>query len=247
VDFVDRIRRRLLRLEAERGRPGLVMVAYDTELFGHWWHEGPDFLERMLRLLPTAGVRVTTLAGAIEAGHVGGRADPATGSWGAGKELAVWEGAAVSDLVAAGRDVQGRLLTLVDDAGEMRARRPDLDAAATQALLAMASDWAFMVSHDSTPDYARRRAFGHLQAFADIEAAVRSGPGSGVGGAGPVAGDGGSGGGRAGGGSGGGRAGGGSGGGRADGGDPTSADRCADLERPFPHLDARLLGSRSPR
>jgi 1,4-alpha-glucan branching enzyme len=227
-DFVDHVRRRLLQLEAERGRPGLVMVAYDTELFGHWWREGPEFLERILRLLPSAGVRVTTLAGAIEAGQVRGRADPATGSWGAGKDLAVWEGAAVSDLVAAGRDVQGRLLALVDDAGEMRARRRDLDAAATQALLAMSSDWAFMVSHDSTPDYARRRAFGHLQAFADIEAAVRSEPGSGVGGGSPVAGS---------------RV----AGGGAGGGDPASGDRCADLERPFPHLDARLLGHRSPK
>ena len=229
VDFVDHVRRRLLQLAAERGRPGLVLAAYDTELFGHWWSEGPEFLERILRLLPTVGVRVTTLAGAIAAGHVGGRADPGTGSWGAGKDLAVWKGAAVSDLVTAGRDVQHRLLALVTDAGETHARRPDLDAAATQALLALSSDWAFMISQDSTPDYARRRALGHLQAFADIEAVVRSESASRAGGAGPVG------------------AGGVAGGGAGSGGAGSGAvgDPCAGLERPFPHLDARLLRSRS--
>ena len=39
----------------------LVVAAYDTELFGHWWHEGPLWLDRVLRLLPQAGVHVTTL------------------------------------------------------------------------------------------------------------------------------------------------------------------------------------------
>ncbi|HSK55670.1 MAG TPA: 1,4-alpha-glucan branching protein domain-containing protein [Jiangellales bacterium] len=218
-DFVEHVRRRLLDLAAARGRPGLVMVAYDTELFGHWWSEGPMFLERILRLLPSAGVRVTTLSGAIAAGHLSGRVDPQTGSWGAGKDLAVWEGDAVSDLVAAGRDVQRRLLALVDDAGEMRARRPDLDAAATQALLALASDWAFMVSHDSTPDYARRRASGHLRAFADIERALRSSPRTGDTGGGPD-----------------------QGGGSRSGG-PDAVGPSADVERPFPHLDARLLAT----
>ena len=80
------------RLEDHRrdrdGRPGVVVVAYDTELFGHWWHEGPQFLERVLRALPAAGVRLTTLAGAIEAGHVAGPGRPRAGVVGLGQGLA---------------------------------------------------------------------------------------------------------------------------------------------------------------
>ncbi|MGH3326252.1 MAG: hypothetical protein ACRDPT_00350, partial [Streptomycetales bacterium] len=71
-DFASVVRERLLGLRAQRkGRPGLVVVAYDTELFGHWWHEGPAWLEAVLRALPEAGVRVTTLRGAADAGLVG--------------------------------------------------------------------------------------------------------------------------------------------------------------------------------
>ena len=52
-DFVRVVRDRLVEQAARReGRPGLVVVAYDTELFGHWWYEGPAFLETVLTRLP---------------------------------------------------------------------------------------------------------------------------------------------------------------------------------------------------
>ena len=125
ADFVDVVRRRLLHLADQRdGRPGLVVAAYDTELFGHWWHEGPAFLEQVLRLLPEAGVRVTTLRGAIEAGHVEGRVDLGPGSWGSGKDWRVWDGAQVADLVDDNARLQKRWLDAVDDALRPPAARP---------------------------------------------------------------------------------------------------------------------------
>ena len=58
--------------ESERiGRPAHVVAAFDTELFGHWWYEGPMWLERVLRALPAAGVRVGTLSDAVADGFVG--------------------------------------------------------------------------------------------------------------------------------------------------------------------------------
>ena len=62
-DFVGAARDRLAALAAHRpaGPPPVAVVAWDTELFGHWWHEGPQFLEHVLRMLPEAGVRPATL------------------------------------------------------------------------------------------------------------------------------------------------------------------------------------------
>ena len=71
ADFVSVVRERLLALQEQHGRPALTVAAFDTELFGHWWHEGPAWLEAVLRALPAAGVRVTTLRGALDAGLVG--------------------------------------------------------------------------------------------------------------------------------------------------------------------------------
>jgi len=182
ADFVSVVRRRLLDLAGARdGRPALVTVAFDTELFGHWWHEGPAFLEQVLRLLPEAGVNVTTLRGAVEAGHVGGAVDLGEGSWGSGKDWRVWAGEQVADLVDNGARVQKQLLDLVD--AELGAwprrssRRADLDQLARDALLTLASDWAFMVTKDSAAHYARSRAAGHLADFTGLARAVEAGRG----------------------------------------------------------------------
>ncbi|PVZ14667.1 1,4-alpha-glucan branching enzyme [Actinomycetospora cinnamomea] len=160
-DFVGVVRARLEDLRARRGRPGLVVTAFDTELFGHWWHEGPAWLEAVLTALPEAGVRVTTLRGAVEAGHVEEPVVLPASSWGSGKDWRVWDGLAVRDLVADNADVAARLLAAVDGAEPTVGRDTTLDALATQAALALSSDWAFMVTKDSAAHYARRRAAQH--------------------------------------------------------------------------------------
>ncbi|HVU73485.1 MAG TPA: 1,4-alpha-glucan branching protein domain-containing protein [Mycobacteriales bacterium] len=167
VDFVTTVRNRL----AERGDDSLVVAAYDTELFGHWWHEGPLWLDRVLRLLPEAGLRVTTLAGAVEAGHVGRRVEevPHT-SWGAGKDWHIWDGEKVRDVVDSNAEVARRVLQVVDKVEPDGVRSPALDALAREAFLALASDWAFLVSHDGAVQYARDRVHEHaakVHALAD--------------------------------------------------------------------------------
>ena len=178
ADFVGAVRGRLLDLREQHGRPGLVVAGFDTELFGHWWHEGPDWLAAVLRALPAAGVRVDTLRGAAAAGHVGPPVPLGPSSWGAGKDWHVWDGPAVQDLTVAAKGVQDRLLSTVD-AHRGPVRDAVLDQLAREALLALSSDWAFMVSHDSAAGYARDRAATHagrLHALADLlDAGDRSG------------------------------------------------------------------------
>ncbi|HSR23161.1 MAG TPA: 1,4-alpha-glucan branching protein, partial [Candidatus Eisenbacteria bacterium] len=142
-DFVDAVRRRLLAVaDRQDGRPGLAMVAYDTELFGHWWHEGPVFLEHVLRLLPQAGVRLTTVGRAVDAVPAG-RVRLSTGSWGAGKDLRIWTGDAVRDLADEGDRVAARLQRVAArHAPRGAARSHTLDQLGRDALLALSSDWA---------------------------------------------------------------------------------------------------------
>ncbi|MFI9815698.1 1,4-alpha-glucan branching protein domain-containing protein [Saccharothrix variisporea] len=174
ADFVDHVVRRLRALREQHGKPSLVVAAYDTELYGHWWHEGPLWLEAVLRALPEAGVRVTTLRGAVEAGHVGTPVEIPPSSWGAGKDWHVWNGPQVSDIVDLNARVQQELLSL--DLGGTT-RNPVADQAVREALLALSSDWAFMVTKDSAADYARYRAKVHADRFAELAAALRHGRG----------------------------------------------------------------------
>lgn len=157
-DFVTVVRDRLRSLAARHGRPALVVAAYDTELFGHWWHEGPAWLEGVLRRLPEAGVRVSTLGAALPS-VLDAPVELPAGSWGTGKDWRVWDGAQVADLVADNDTLQLELRRGLPTPGAARDRVAD--QAVREALLALSSDWAFMVSKDSAADYARRRAAAH--------------------------------------------------------------------------------------
>lgn len=172
-DFVETVRQRLLQIRDQRdGRPGLTVAAFDTELFGHWWHEGPLWLRQVLDLLPQAGIRVTTLAGAKEAGLVGSRVHPESGSWGAGKDWHIWDGEAVAPMVADNNAAQMRVLDLLKTLPRAQGRSAVADQLARDLILALQSDWAFMVSHGSAAQYATDRHNQHHWAVAELADAI---------------------------------------------------------------------------
>jgi 1,4-alpha-glucan branching enzyme len=182
ADFVDVVRRRLTSESERIGRPAHVVAAFDTELFGHWWYEGPAWLERVLRALPEAGVRVGTLGDAMADGFVGPRIELPSGSWGSGKDWQVWAGDRVADLVQLNAEVVDTALAGVDKALAQTAaldtptpRDFVADQILRETLLTVSSDWPFMVSKDSAADYARHRAHLHAHATREIAGALASG------------------------------------------------------------------------
>jgi 1,4-alpha-glucan branching enzyme len=181
-DFVETVRRRLRSEAARIGRPALVVAAFDTELFGHWWHEGPAWLARVLRALPAAGIEVGTLAQAAERGFVGAPAPLGDSSWGSGKDWRVWAGSDVADLVRLTREVGqtaidavGKRLRAGGEPGFGPTRDPVADQILREGLLCLSSDWAFMVSKHSAEQYARERAHTHAHACREIAAAAAEG------------------------------------------------------------------------
>jgi len=178
-DFIGLVRQRLISESERIGRPAHVVAAFDTELFGHWWYEGPTWLERLLRALPEAGIRVGTLNDAMADGFVGTLVDLPPSSWGSGKDWQVWAGEKVADLVALNTEVVDTALSTVDKALSQTSAAPTRDFVADQilreTLLTVSSDWPFMVSKDSAADYARYRAHLHAHATREIAGALASG------------------------------------------------------------------------
>ncbi len=181
-DFVEVVRQRLIAESERIGRPAHVVAAFDTELFGHWWYEGPRWLERVLRALPRAGVRVGTLSDALDGGFVGTPTELPPSSWGSGKDWQVWSGPKVSDLVQLNTEVVDTALTTVDKALTQTAslgfpvpRDGVADQILRETLLTVSSDWPFMVSKDSAADYARYRAHLHAHAAREISDALAAG------------------------------------------------------------------------
>ena len=170
-----------LRPRAPRARPArrLVVAAYDTELFGHWWHEGPAFLGKAIRALRAAGVTVTTVEKALAAGHVAGELELRRRVVGRGQGLlrsGTARGCGRSRTRTSGCSAAGSTWSAGERAaGRLQTRRPDLDQLLTSLFHALSSDWAFLVTRGQSVDYARRRAERHRGDFHQLAQLVEDG------------------------------------------------------------------------
>jgi 1,4-alpha-glucan branching enzyme len=170
TDFVERVR---ARLEHDgRGLPGggLVVCAVDTELFGHWWYEGPIWLRAVVEECSRQGLSLVRLDDALEVLEPLPLGQEAAGwaasSWGEHGDLSTWSTSceSVSQMAFEARAGELRLLRAGRAAG----------AAALRELLALqSSDWAFMVTRELAVPYARERFEGHRLG---LERALADGP-----------------------------------------------------------------------
>lgn len=139
----------------------VLCAPFDTELFGHWWFEGPDFLRAIYGSLRARGVpRPSTASDALAAAHPQRIALP-PGSWGANGDWSMW----LSDLTAwTWRrlwPLERRFWTLAPQHLGDTAAHPALAQAARALLLAQSSDWQFIISTGAAADYAERRFVEH--------------------------------------------------------------------------------------
>jgi 1,4-alpha-glucan branching enzyme len=152
---------------------GVLTAPFDTELFGHWWFEGPHFLESMYRVLADfPDVRPITAGHHLDRGLPLPALRLPSGSWGANGDFSMWlnEGTAWTwerlwPLEQAFWDVAPAALT-------QPAMRTVLAQAARELLLAQSSDWQFIISTGAVPDYAFRRFNGHCEAAERLVAAL---------------------------------------------------------------------------
>lgn len=152
ADFVSRVRARLVD-------GGLCVCAFDTELLGHWWHEGPTWLAAVVEAAAAQGLAISRLDDALARHPAAPAPDdlPAT-SWGTPRDLSTWSGPRVADLAIAARRAELDVVARREEAGERELR---------ELLALQASDWAFLAARGQAGPYARERAAGHLAALRD--------------------------------------------------------------------------------
>jgi len=147
----------------------VVVSPFDAELFGHWWFEGPRFLESLLRRAAheREDFQLTTPAEFLAAHPSQQVVRPNPSSWGENGFNSVWldERAAwiYTHLHAATRrmtEIAHRHRETSDPAIERA-----LKQAARELLLAQSSDWAFLIKTKSAPEYATERTKDHLLRF----------------------------------------------------------------------------------
>ncbi len=140
---------------------GLAVCALDTELLGHFWHEGVDWLAAVIEACDDAGVELLPLDAALaETEPVAAPAELPPTSWGEPRDLATWSAPPAAELAWQAREAELRVLV----GGEHPSPR------ALRELLALqASDWAFAVTRETAGSYPRDRVHGHA---AELERAL---------------------------------------------------------------------------
>ena len=139
---------------------GLLCCALDTELIGHWWYEGPEFLRAVLAEAPAAGIELVTLPAGLETVEPVER-PLAPSSWGKGNDFSTWDSPRVAELAFSARRAELRTLA----AASSGLRGAALQRAARELLALQSSDWAFMTTHEMAGDYPRKRVEHHLAAL----------------------------------------------------------------------------------
>lgn len=176
LHFARSRERQLEALHPTLGDGALVVSPYDAELFGHWWFEGPQFLEALLRELarPDSRVRLTTPPAYLQQFPEQQVSTPAQSSWGREGHAAMWLDP-VNDWVY--REVNACADAMVGLARDFPRPSPletrALNQAARELLLAQSSDWAFILKTGTMVEYATRRVRDHVEAFRALEAGLR--------------------------------------------------------------------------
>jgi 1,4-alpha-glucan branching enzyme len=165
--FCEVVRRIAAEHHARTGRDAVITAPFDAELFGHWWHEGPDFLLGVTRALAAdPEIRLRTMS------EVAGEpCDKAVslpeGTWGAGGDHRVWLNDELRFYWEWAYRSEDRFLDLWDRAGWRTdpVQRALLAGAARELLLLQASDWAFVIGTRGAVDYGIRRIAEHAARF----------------------------------------------------------------------------------
>ncbi|MBM3847965.1 MAG: DUF1957 domain-containing protein, partial [Verrucomicrobia bacterium] len=149
-------------------RPALLVSPYDAELFGHWWYEGPEFLDFLIRktVYDQKVVQLTTPQEYLQQNPTQQIASPSPSTWGEEGHLKVWLNDKNQWIFPHLDAAQTRMSELVNkhrNASGLTLRA--LRLAGNELLLAQSSDWPFIMRTGTSPEYAGRRVREHLLRF----------------------------------------------------------------------------------
>ncbi len=155
------------------GRKPIILAPYDAELFGHWWFEGPDFLENLFAASTHSSkihgqdeIRLATPSEYLAENQRLQVCEPNPSSWGAGGYFDVWVNYTNDWIYKHLHIAENRMV-------EMAHRNPSatglleqaLNQAARELLLAQSSDWPFIMTMGTQVPYAHKRFKDHIHRF----------------------------------------------------------------------------------
>ena len=143
----------------------LLIAPFDAELFGHWWYEGPIFIEHILKKSEKYSIRLTHLKEVLIQKPNLQICEPSPSSWGQGGYHNYWlndkNAWIVPEITKAGTSFVNLSTKNLDDEISKRL----LKQAARELLLSQSSDWSFILRAGTTTELAKERIKRHIDRY----------------------------------------------------------------------------------
>jgi 1,4-alpha-glucan branching enzyme len=167
-NFIYERGKQIEQLSRLMDRPPLITTPFDAELFGHWWFEGPLWLESLMRKMARISQELTPVSPLdyMEENPENQVSTPSYSSWGNKGYTEVWLNGSnhwIYRHVNKSTERMTRLAQMFSSTDGIRKRA--LNQAARELLLMQSSDWAFIMKTGTTVPYAVRRMREHIHNF----------------------------------------------------------------------------------
>ncbi len=148
----------------------VVVAPFDAELFGHWWFEGPQWLDYVIRkaAYDQDVLELTTPSEYLRHHPVHQTGTPASSTWGHKGYYETWLNSKTEWIYPQLHECAHRMEKLVMKNGKGRVAaltKRALKQCMRELLLAQSSDWPFIINSGTSVEYAERRVKDHVARF----------------------------------------------------------------------------------
>lgn len=159
------------------GRAPIIVAPYDAELYGHWWYEGPQWLDFLIRKIryDQKTIALTTLGEYLKLYKKYQVMTPAASSWGWKGYSEVWLEGSNDWIYRHTHKMAERMVEVANEHKNAKGlMRRALNQMARELLLAQSSDWAFIMKTGSHVPYAVERLRQHAENFTELYEEVKA-------------------------------------------------------------------------
>lgn len=177
ANFTYNRERQVEHLYGMMQRKPIIVSPYDAELFGHWWYEGPWFIDYLFRKVwfDQGTFEMTHLADYLQVNQTQQVSNPSQSSWGYKGFHEYWLNETNAWIYPHLHKATERMIELAKNEPEDELIWRSLNQAARELLLAQSSDWAFIMRTGTMVPYAVRRTRSHLMRFHKLYEEIKQG------------------------------------------------------------------------
>lgn len=157
----------------------IIISPYDAELFGHWWYEGPKWLDFLIRKIyyDQKTIRMITPSEYLEENPRNQVVTPSLSSWGWKGYSEMWLQGPNDWIYRHLHKASERMTELAKNFSRTDANgllKRALNQSLRELLLAQGSDWAFIMGTGTHTSYAAQRTKEHLLRFSSLYEQIKT-------------------------------------------------------------------------